>query len=134
MKTAIDIERDFIDIINRSKLAKELKGGIYRKELRPINSDKEDLVISLLSGEDGQIQSGIVIASIYVPDVDYKGRYVIDMQRIGILEKLIHPITEDELSEYSISLHSTPHTIKIEGINQHMISIQFYYEYLNIND
>ena len=132
MKTAVQIERDFYTIISQSQLGKELKGKVYRKEMRPIGSQEEDLILSLLSGVDDQVQTGVVAVSIYVKDIPFEGRLVRDTERIGELLELVNSITENYSFGYVISNDGTPSIIQLEDISQHVISIRLYFEYLNL--
>lgn len=133
MKTAVQIERDFYAIISQSQLGKALKGKVYRKEMRPIGSQEEDLILSLLSGVDDQVQTGVVAVSIYVNDIPFEGRLVRDTERIGELLELVNSITENYSFGYVTTTDGTPSIIQLEDISQHVISIRLYYEYLNLD-
>lgn len=133
MKTAVQIERDFYTIISQSQLGKELKGKVYRKEMRPIGSQEEDLILSLLSGVDEQVQTGVVAVSIYVKDMPFESRFVRNTERIGELLELVNSITENYSFGYVISTDGTPSIIQLEDISQHVISIRLYFEYLNLD-
>ena len=67
-KTEKSIERDFYEFVSKSELAKSVSGEVYRNGMRPPESEQEDIVVKFLSGLDEQIQSGIVVLNIYVPD------------------------------------------------------------------
>lgn len=133
MKTEMQIERDFYHLIKGSALGKEVKGGIYRSEMRPYNSEEEDVVIKFLSGIDGQIQTGVVILNVYVPDVELEdGRKVADKERIGELQSLIASLVEDVADvEYLIETDGTPCTMRNEEINQHFIYVRLKFHRLN---
>lgn len=68
MKSDIDIKDDIYNHIKGSELEKEIS-GVLRKTVRPINSSKEDIVISVLANINGQIQESFVNVNIYVPDI-----------------------------------------------------------------
>lgn len=133
MKTEVQIERDFYHLIKGSALGKEVKGGIYRSEMRPYNSEAEDMVIKFLSGIDGQIQTGVVILNLYVPDaVLDDGRKVADKMRIDTLQSLIASFVEDAGDvEYLIETDGTPTTMKNEEIDQHFIYVRLKFHRLN---
>ena len=89
-KTEKRIERDFYEFVTKSELAKAVSGKVYRKGMRPPESDKEDIVVKFLSGVDEQVQSGIVVLNIYVPDISVRSRgaKVENIKRIDELEEL----------------------------------------------
>ena len=73
-KTEKRIERDFYEFVTKSELAKAVSGKVYRKGMRPPESDKEDIVVKFLSGVDEQVHSGIVVLNIYVPYISVLSR------------------------------------------------------------
>lgn len=131
VKTEQQIERDFYSFIKNSSLGKAIRGQIYRSEMRPNDATTEDLVVKYLAGIDYQIQQGTVILNIYVPDKPYMadGRKVIDHKRVGELQELINEFVNDNPdTEYRLQTDTTPTTMKVEGIEQHLIysRIKFY--------
>lgn len=133
MKTEMQIERDFYQFVKDSDLGKAVKGDVYRAEMRPYNSNEEDIVIKFLSGIDGQIQTGVVILNLYVPDVVLgDGRTVADRERIGELQSLISSFVEDAGDEeYLIETDGTPCTMRNEDIGQHFIYVRLKFHRLN---
>lgn len=123
IKTEMQVERDFYSFVKNSKLGKAIRGGIYRAEMRPANATTEDLIVKFLAGVDEQVQSGVVILNLYVPDVAYTdGRKVADRQRIGELEELILAFVETAGgSEYWLQTDTSPSTMRNEEIEQHFI-------------
>lgn len=56
--------------------------------MRPANATTEDLIVKFLAGLDEQVQTGVVIFNLYVPDIPHAdGRMVPDKNRIGKLEE-----------------------------------------------
>jgi hypothetical protein len=124
IKTEQQIERDFYSFIKDSPLGKAIKGGIYRPGMRPANATTEDLIVKFLSGVDEQVQTGIVIINLYVPDVAYStdGRKVKDDARIAELEELILSFVNDNAdTEYWMKTDGSPTSMLNEDINQHFI-------------
>ena len=66
MKSDIDIKTDVFKHIQGSELASEVTGVIRKTGKRPLNSKKEDIVISMLANQNGQIQTATVNVNIYV--------------------------------------------------------------------
>ena len=124
IKTEQQIERDFFSLIQNSPLGNAIKGGIYRDEMRPANATTEDLVIKFLSGIDEQVQTGVVIINLYVPDITCSkdGRKIKNIIRIAELEELILSFVNNSANtEYYMQTDETPISIFNEDINQHLI-------------
>lgn len=124
VKTEKQIERDFYTLIKASRLGKGVRGTVYRSEMRPANAKTEDVIVKFLAGLDEQIQTGVVIVNVYVPDVPYgnDGRKVEDKGRVEELEKLILDFVENfSDADYWIETDGTPKSTQIEGIEQHCI-------------
>lgn len=123
LKTENQVERDFYTLIRESSLGKGIRGKVYRPDMRPDDAKTEDLVLKFLAGLDDQIQSGVIIINLYVPDIPSEsGRKVKDITRIGVLEELIKSFVEDnDNTEYIISTEATPTSMKNNEIEQHFI-------------
>lgn len=134
-KTEKRIERDFFEFVSNSELAKNISGMVYRKGMRPVGSDKEDIVVKFLSGIDEQIQSGIIVLNIYVPDTTIRstGAKVEDIKRVEELEELaLSFIEENDSTEYELSKDGTPKSLETEGIEQHFIQVRIKYRRITI--
>ena len=134
-KTEKRIERDFFEFVSNSELAKNISGMVYRKGMRPVGSDNEDIVVKFLSGIDEQIQSGIIVLNIYVPDTTVRstGAKVEDIKRVEELEELaLSFIEENDSTEYELSKDGTPKSLEAEGIEQHFIQVRIKYRRITI--
>ena len=132
-KTEKRIERDFFEFVSNSELAKNISGMVYRKGMRPVGSDKEDIVVKFLSGIE--IQSGIIVLNIYVPDTTIRstGAKVEDIKRVEELEELaLSFIEENDSTEYELSKDGTPKSLEAEGIEQHFIQVRIKYRRITI--
>jgi hypothetical protein len=132
VKTGSQIERDFYAFISNSSLGKGIKGKVYRSEMRPYDATSEDIVVKFLAGEDDQIQTGIVICNIYVPDVLKAKRKVIDHARIAVLEELALDFIQNFSStEYLVRTDGSMQTYLNEEIGQHLINVRIKFQRLN---
>ena len=132
-KSEKQIERDFYAFISQSVLGQGIRGTVYRAEMRPANAQTEDLVVKYLAGLDEQIQSGVVILNIYVPDVPSgnDGRKVEDLSRVEAIETLIQQFVDgNDDTEYWITTDTTPTSMRIEGIEQHCITARIKFQRL----
>lgn len=84
MKTDIDIKDDVYELVSKSALAGNVTGAIS-KTLRPANSRKEDVVISILANTNERPQSAFVNVNVYVPDSAVK--YDVDNQTVTQYEE-----------------------------------------------
>ena len=127
------MERDIYSLIKESVLGQGIKGKVYRSEMRPADATTEDIVIKFLAGEDEQVQIGVVICSIYVPDIlKAKGRMVIDHARIAVLEELALEFIETSTdTEYLLKTDGSMTTYSYESIGQHVISMRIKFQRLN---
>lgn len=124
IKTEQQIERDFYTLIVNSPLGEAVNKRVYRDGMRPANATTEDLVIKFLSGIDEQVQTGVVILNLYVPDVacSESGIKVKDAARIAVLEELILSFVNDNTdTEYWMQTDGTPTSMFNEEIKQHLI-------------
>ena len=134
MMTEKQIERDFYSLISQSSLGAAIRGTIYRSEMRPRDAESEDIIIKFLSGLDGQIQQGVVILNVYVPDITMRsdGRKVEDKQRVAELEELIVDFIENNGStEYLIESDLTPTSMLNEELEQHLIYARLRFQRLS---
>lgn len=135
MKTEKQIERDFYSLIKQSSLGAAIRGDIYRSEMRPKDAESEDIIVKFLSGLDGQIQQGVVILNVYVPDVTLRsdGRRVEDKERVAELEALIVDFIENHGStEYLIESDLTPTSMLNEELEQHLIYARLRFQRLSV--
>jgi hypothetical protein len=133
-KAEATIEKDLFRFIKASNLAKMVSGEVYRRGLRPEGSDKEDIIVKHLSGTEGQIQQGILIVNIYVPDITLSGdtRKVENTARVEAIEKAAIEFVEScETSEYLYELDQSPRSIEVEGISQHAVTVRIHYQRIN---
>ena len=135
MKTAKAIERDVFNIIKESLIGSTIKGTVYRKGIRPPNVDTEDVVVKFLSGLDEQVQKGVVIVNIYVPDIILQGHSekVEDIKRIEIFQELATNLLETLTdTEYQFEKDGTPVSLKAEGIEQHFVNLRIKFKRITI--
>lgn len=133
MKTDQEIKQEIYDYIKGSAL-EEAVSGVLTKRKRPLNSKKEDIVISVLANGNAQRQEAFVNVNIYVPDLNVKknGQYEEDGERLEELEKL----SADFLNVFwvgpaRISL-DTQRTLEVENGTEHVINNKLLYLIENI--
>lgn len=133
-KTGDEIEADVYSIIQASSLKNIVKGSIYKSGQRPPNAKTEDAVVSFLTGREGDIQTGVVLVNIYVPDIDSgAGNITKDIARCRELGIAANQFIQGiESSEYWFYLDSTIQTFKAEETGQHFVNARIRFHYLTL--
>ena len=129
VKTEIEVERDFYSFIRNGSLGNAIRGEVYRPDMRPANAKTEDLIVKFLAGLDEQIQTGVVILNIYVPDTkNSDGRMVRDAARIGVLQAAIRDfVDKNDETEYWMETDGTPTSMKNEEIGQWCVTARIHF-------
>ena len=129
VKTEIEVERDFYSFIRNGSLGNAIRGEVYRPDMRPANANTEDLIVKFLAGLDEQIQTGVVILNIYVPDAkNTDGRMVRDAARIGVLQAAIRDfVDKNDDTEYWMETDGTPTSMKNEEIGQWCVTARIHF-------
>lgn len=128
-KTGQQIEDDIYELVNESSLPSLISGTVYKFGMRPKDSQTEDAIVKFVTGLDGQIQEGVVVVNIYVPDFD--------VYEDGIMRKDIIRCTEIEViagewvktltagvSNYKFKLSQTIYTEEEPELKQHFVSVR----------
>lgn len=131
IKSEKNIERDLFRLIKASPLAEMVTGSVYRKDMRPDNSSKEDIVVKFLAGEEGQIQTGIVVVNIYVPDITSKqySHPIENTKRVEEIEDAVIAFVRDcKDNEYLYELDSSPISLSVQELFQHVVYSRIKYK------
>lgn len=121
MKSEIAVKDIMYNIIKASSLADAVTGGIY-KDQRPLNSTKEDVVISVLASSTSQVQTFILNVNVYVKDVKRGDEYIENTKRLRTLSDLCFPcLTTGCADGYCYQLDSQ-NVIKCSDIAFHCIN------------
>lgn len=126
-KTASQIESDVFDLLNASPLKTSISGKIYKEGVRPINAKTEDAVVIFDTGMDEQIQAGVVIINVYVPNIDNganKGVLVKDITRCSEIELILNSFARSLSisNEYKFKLDKTIKAFEADEIGQYFVN------------
>lgn len=136
-KTASQIEADLYKYF-KDKINPLINGQTYRNGVRPLNSQKEDCVISFLTGLDGQYQTGVININIFVPLVkNNDNQYRKDFVRCDAIEQDLMPIIENaktDLRNYRLQLHQMIQTFEETDIKQFFINAKVKFRYNTFNN
>jgi hypothetical protein len=130
MKSDIEIKDDIYKFIKGSALEKAVTGRL-KKTRRPKDSNLEDIVISILDNEAGQIQEAFVNVNIYVPDDIRDGQAEEKSIRLRELCAIAYNLLEVGRGEsYRFTLDKQ-RVLEVNGKNEHFINNKLLYKQVN---
>lgn len=129
MKSDGAIKTDVYKHISQSGFMKVVN-GVLSKTIRPRNSHKEDVVISILANEGTQQQTAILNVNIYIQDINRCGQLIENtIRQDEICEKswkLLETFRTDEYSAHAIAQR----VYSVES-GEHVINNQVEYKLIN---
>lgn len=130
MKSDIEIKDDIYLFIKGSTLDYEATGKLS-KTVRPQGSDSEDIVISVLANQNGQIQQAFVNVNIYVKDIMRNNQFEENSVRLRKLCQLAESLLKvGRGNDYRFTLDSQ-RVFKVEGKNEHFVNNKLLYKQCN---
>ena len=131
IKTDIDIKDDIYGWLSGSALVGLISGKVY-KDARPMNSDKEDIVISVLARDAGpQVQYATVNINIYVPDLRRGQEAVEDIPRLRTLSTSAASLLEYKNDKGAVYELDSQEVLAVNGTDWHVINNQMKIRYNN---
>ena len=117
-------------------MGKTIKGTFYPSEVRPLEANTEDAVLTVSNATAGQIQEGMARLNIYVPDIDNGGESLVpDKARLMELGKIADEVVE-KLNEadtaYYFDLFQATATIGVPGKSEHFVNIGIHFRLANL--
>lgn len=126
MKSNIEIKDFFYALLHDSALKQAVatNGGELYRDQRPTNSGKEDIVIAVLDGLSGQIQTAVIEVNVYVPDVSRGDDKIEDTLRLRTLARMaIEQLENFNDGEYCFNIEKQT-CFKVDGVDEHCINTQ----------
>lgn len=130
MKSDIDIKDDVYKIIKDSELEKSINGKLSKTK-RPKNSNKEDIVISVLSNDFEEIQKAFVNVNVYVSDTNRDNQFEessIRLRELCNLAKKVLSVGRGEDFRFTIE---SQRVLEVNGKNEHLINNKLLYKQCN---
>lgn len=124
MISAIEAEQMFF-ISLYDELKAHIRGDIYPSGCRPYDSKSEDAVISISTLTATQVQEGILVINIFVPNLDNGSRRLVpDRKRLHELSTYANGII-DFLRQSSMKFehYSAPQIIENENGTEYFVNI-----------
>lgn len=129
MKNDERIKKDVLDYIFTTELP-DMVTGIVKRDRRPRGSRSEDVIISVLANENGQIQDATVNVNIYVADSPAGNQYDPNHDRLDALADVSQRIFEVFRGE-SFRARLLSQRITEVGENEHVITNKIEYKQNN---
>lgn len=130
MKSDIDIKDDVYMFIKGSALESAVSGKLCKTK-RPNGSCYEDIVISVLTNQNAQIQEAFVNVNIYVTDLIRDNQSEEDTVRLRQLCNIAKSILEvGRGNDYRFTLDSQ-RVLEVNGKNEHFINNKLLYRQCN---
>lgn len=130
MKSDIDIKDDIYLFIKDSELEKAVNGKLS-KTVRPFKSNEEDIVISILSNKNAQIQEAFVNVNIYVSDVNRANQSEENSLRLRELCNIAKSLLEVGRGNDFRFMLDSQRVMQVEGKNEHFINNKLLYRQCN---
>ncbi|MDD3404973.1 MAG: hypothetical protein PHH23_01725 [Paludibacteraceae bacterium] len=114
--------KDLVYQIVRNSVLPENVNGVLSKTIRPSDSNNEDIVISILDGSNGQLQSFIVNVNVYVHDANKEKDHIEDTSRIRVLSEICINLFESIIGDdYRIELEKQ-RILSVPDKEEHLIN------------
>ena len=126
MKSDIDIKDDIYMFIKGSPLENAVNGKLS-KIIRPAGSSNEDIVISMLSNQNAQIQEAFVNVNIYVRDLVRDNQTEEDTIRLRELCNLAKSLLEVGRGNDFRFILDSQRVLEVEGKSEHFINNKLLY-------
>lgn len=131
MRNEMEIKDDIYHLLKGSDLVKNVSGKLS-KTLRPDGSDKEDVVITVLSeNPDRQLQEVYLNVNVYVADVKRGNQYIENTIRLKELMTLSKDAFDlAKRKGYRLTLENQK-SYEVPGKNEHFINNKILYHFCN---
>lgn len=117
-----DIKEVFFNLISASEISGLITGKVY-KDRRVINSNVEDVVISVLTTGVGQIQPFVLNVNVYVPDVKRGKEFIYNEPRVKFLMRRCLAVLESGVTAHSIGADGNEYGIRFKLESQKLYEV-----------
>lgn len=136
-RTGQEIEDAVFGLLKNSSISGKITGDVMLHGIRPRESQVEDAVVRFVAGLPEQIETGIVVVNIFVPDIDAygNGQFVPDKGRLTELEQYAAAWVEElkkkqTVSGFQFALADTIHSTEFLEKQEHFVVIRLKYKAL----
>ncbi len=136
-RTGQEVEDAVFGLLKDSSISGKITGDVMLHGIRPRESQVEDAVVKFVAGLPEQIETGIVVVNIFVPDIDAygNGQFVPDKGRLTELEQYAAEWVEElkkkqTVSGFQFALADTIHSTEFLEKKEHFVVIRLKYKAL----
>ncbi|MBC9913186.1 hypothetical protein [Chitinophaga varians] len=123
-------------LLNDSALRTEVSGGVYKLK-RPINSQREDVVVNSLPFDSLQLQKGIINVNIHVPNLVITANGIQDTTqpdfvRLSELASIAAPLLTDSWNDewhFDVQQHTV---IEEAELREHFVNFRLEFYAINL--
>ena len=131
MRSDVEIKDGIYSYIKGTRLLSAVTGKLL-KTRRPKNSDKEDIIITVLANEGNQRQEAVVNVNIYVEDNFIDGQPEEDSIRCRELGNVAKSVLETfRVDGARVTLSRPPRVFDAEDIPWHIVNCRLNYQLIN---
>lgn len=131
MKSDIKIKDDIYTYVKSSEIMSTVTGKLCKQGVRPLGSELEDVLINVVSNENGQIQDAIVNISVYVKDDNNNGQNQEATIRLRTLCDVCSRVLNSFYGDQYRSELSKQRVVAVEDIQHHVIVNTIIYKQVN---
>ena len=117
----IDIKDTIYRLLREKRLHVIVSGNIY-KDMRPANSQLEDVEISVLAGDASQLQEFTLNVNVFVADIKRGDEYVENTARLRTLCSAFADALESEMFEKCWVSLMSQRVMKVQDTALHVIN------------
>lgn len=112
-------------------LGDTISGNVYNNMDRPLNSDREDIVIRIIANATSQRQEATINVNIYVPDILKGSEYVYDGERLPQMEREAINVLERFFAGEALVVMESQLTMPSATGKEHVINNRLNYQVIN---
>lgn len=130
--------QDVVYLAAKSVFNGVINGDVYHDGTRPMDSNKEDVIVAVSAGTVSQIQDFSAYVNVYIPDIQNKTkRYVLDRGRIEEIieyeDELVNAFNDNNIDLYEARISSATTTLVAREVKQHIVSFNLGIKCLTFN-
>lgn len=134
-KTAEEVISDIVKILKSSGIESHISGKVYRDDLRPKDSNLEDITVHFITGLAGEVERGVIALNAYIIPKDLYGDGVLrkDTKRVMVIQRLLKDWLNSDLvaENYLIDSDSMLECEYDPELKQHYINVRLQFRHFD---
>lgn len=120
MITDAEVKNMLVEIVTGSDLEKMVSGTIAKTKI-PISEDKEDIVISIIDGDNEHFQEVFARVNIYVPNLPMNKSTIEDTERTEELSKAVVKLFDRCSNDKYLIRVDKQRVLEVKDVPMHVI-------------